>query len=491
MRPQPAPLTRHVYPLWAALLWGCALACAGLHAASAQVASGPFVDGDFTGISADNDPDLIVVRERYDPITQRQSVYLRVHDGTPDFLILSGELRFDGVTVVGLVASDAALAEGDAIWGIEGGPYDGPRRGLEGTDPLTHTPRAGDVSDALIQTGPQTVRFWFANASDVDDARVIVEYPGEPGSAKFDVTLFEDDLFPDPDGWPATTELGIQVGSLEDFTPDDGDYSEVERVRNIKLTIEDVDLAEDEIFVGALPDGFGRAGPATLTVDNFAGADLDQDNGFDQNGLISPIRAVEDLDHLRWRLTPMISGGGAVLGVDRITLRGAPDRLPLGEQQAVEILVDVPAGTPFGQYVGAVEVFEDNNLDGVPGLGEPVDQAALVVTVGTPSDGGVWPEPDGGFGGSGGGAGGGAGGADGGAGGAGGGVGGAGGDAPDYDIWADAGDPPRRPSGAGADDLGDPRGGALSCAAARGPGGWLWLALLICGGVLTSRRRRR
>ena len=44
----------------------------------------PFVDGPFNPISADNDPNLIIVRERFDAEKNTQSIYIRMFDGTPD-----------------------------------------------------------------------------------------------------------------------------------------------------------------------------------------------------------------------------------------------------------------------------------------------------------------------------------------------------------------------------------------------------------------------
>ncbi|MFN3202451.1 MAG: hypothetical protein ACE366_28900 [Bradymonadia bacterium] len=472
---RPAPPSSVASAFWLGLLLQAVVWCAPAHGQM----SGPFVDQGFTGRSADNDPDLIVVRELYDSATGVQSIYLRVHDGAPDFLLMSGRLTFRGVEVLGVITDGDALENLDAQWGIPEGPYAGERRGLEGEDPLTHVPTPGDVRDAARMESESSVRFWFANAADVDDLRVLIRYPGEPGSAEFDVVLFENDLFPDPDGWPATTTPGIQVGRLEDATPDDGDYSEVHRVRRIKLTVEDVDLVEDEVFIGALPEGSGVAGPATITVDNYSsGQDVDQDNGFDQNGLISPIRTAEGLDHLVWRLEPMISRGGAVLPAEHITLASAPSALGLGERVEVSITVDVPSGTPVGHYVGRVEVFEDNNEDGEPGLGEPIDQAEISVTVGTPVDIDAGPDfgppEDGGPGGPGGaggigGAGGGAAGGSGSGGIGAGGVGGSGGSGGlggfgGFGGGGDGGVTPRRPGGGADGDLGRPRGGALGCA---------------------------
>ena len=57
--------------------------------APSSLAQTPFIDGVFTTSSADDDPDLIIAREDYDPISRIQSIYLRFHDGTTDREILS------------------------------------------------------------------------------------------------------------------------------------------------------------------------------------------------------------------------------------------------------------------------------------------------------------------------------------------------------------------------------------------------------------------
>ncbi len=463
----------------------------------------PFMDADFTRRSADNDPDLIVVREGYDPERRVQSLYLRAHDGTPDVQVFSGVLRVRGAVVDEVIFAADDLAASDARWGLpdaDYGPGDG--RGLEGNDPTTAVPRQRRDVDAVRRPNAATVRFWFSTGADVDDLRVLVRYDREPGPASLDVELFRPHGDTDPLGFPPTDQGGVQVGSLTDATPDDGDYSEVFAVESIKLRIEDVDLVEETVDLGAIPLGGGIAGPAFVAVDNGAGGlDLDQDNGFDQNGLISPIPAVSDLEHLRWSAGPLTDERGNVVSASRVRLANAPVRLPVGQMASVRVTIEVGPATPPGRYEGRLTVWEDNDGDRLRARSEPQDEALLVVRVGDVLDAAVAPDGGAGDGGARDGGvadgGGGPGPADGGAPGDGGsidaapgdsGTGADGGGAP-----ADGGGTPGRDGGqASADageaafDLGDARGGALGCRAAEGGGPLLLLPL-----ALAYLRRRR
>ena len=70
-----------------------------LSPAGAAAQALPSIDTTFTRRSADNDPDLIVVRERFDAATRTQSIYLRVNDASEDLQYFSGRLLVRGATV--------------------------------------------------------------------------------------------------------------------------------------------------------------------------------------------------------------------------------------------------------------------------------------------------------------------------------------------------------------------------------------------------------
>ncbi len=348
----------------------------------------PSTDRALTTRSADNDPDLVVARETYDTGSRTQSLYLRVNDGTPDRQAFSGRLIIRGAEAVRAIYNGAELATSDALWGIAGVEYGGaaPGRGLDGADPGSYTPVPGDPNDAVRIESPRSVRFYFGTDADIDDLRILVRYPAEPGPASFDVQLFYsgDPGRPDPEGWPLTSQGGIQVGSLVDAVPDDGDYSEVFEIRSIKLRIEDLDVVEASVEVGTVTLAGGLAGPATLTVDNFAnGTDLDQDNGFDQNGLISPIPAGSDLEHLAFRTHDLVNAAtGELIPAAAVQIVDPPVRVGVGEAVPVSVQVQVPGGLSSGAYAGRLEVFEDNSLDGLRNGAEPFDLVNLSVIVG-------------------------------------------------------------------------------------------------------------
>jgi len=353
--------------------------------ASAVAQALPFIDASFTRRSADNDPDLIVVRERFDPATRTQSIYLRVNDASEDLQYFSGRLLVRGASVAAIISGAQQMAGTDESYGLPGVDYtpNAARRALDGPDPATQVPMRNSGQDAVRVESPTQARFWLGTTDDIDDLRIVLRYPPEPGPASFDVELFHAQR-PDPAGWPTTTQGGIQIGSLVDAVPDDGDYSEVFEVRNVKLRIEDLDLRERDVVVGSISEAGGRVGPAQVQVENFAaGVDLDQDNGFDQNGLISPIPAGSDLEHLSWLVEPLssVNGDPAFVPSDAIELIGAPPRLAVGEAVAVLVAVDVPAGLPLGPYAGRLIVWEDNDLDRRHDPFEPADTLALSVVV--------------------------------------------------------------------------------------------------------------
>lgn len=359
----------------------------------------PSIDRGLTLRSADNDPDLIVAREAYESRTRSQSLYLRVNDGTADRQAFSGQLIVRGAEISAIIGRGAELADSDATWGIPGVNYGGNAadRGLDGPDPGAYVPVPADPLEAVRVEDVHTVRFYFGTGADIDDMRVIIRYPAEPGPASFDIQLFNAER-PDPMNWPLTQQGGIQVGSLVDAIPDDGDYSEVFEVRNIKLRIEDLDVVEDAVTIGAVAVSGGVAGPASITVDNYANdSDLDQDNGFDQNGLISPIPAGSDLEHLVFRPGPLINDrAGRQIPADAVRLDNPPRSIAVGESLPISLSVFVPADLPPGEYVGRMEVFEDNSGDRIRNGTEPFDQVSLTVFVGEIPDGGpdVGPPPD-------------------------------------------------------------------------------------------------
>lgn len=350
----------------------------------------PFIDGAFTQRSADNDPDLIVVREAYDPATRRQSIYLRVHDGSPDHEAFSGLFTVTGATVVGLITGGDALAASDGDWGIPAIDYSagGAARGLEGADPATHVPVLRDVNDLAAIRGPREVRFWLGSRADIDDFRILIEYPPEPDSASFDVLLYGG-VHGDPERLPPSTHFGIQVGSLVDFTPDDGDYSEVESVRAIKLRVEDLDILETGVIVGQVDEGVDRAGPGIIHVDNFSDDDIDQDNGFDQNGVITPIPAASDLSHVSWIAGELVGPFMATIPAENVEVVGLPREIPLRARVAAEVYVNGLAEVAAGVYTGRLTVWEDNDDDGLVDRTESSDSVRITVVVGEPTDAGL------------------------------------------------------------------------------------------------------
>ena len=68
----------------------------------------------------------------------------------------------------------------------------------------------------------------------------------------------------------------------------------------------------------------------------------------------------------------------------------------MGESLPISLSVVVPADLPPGEYVGRMEVFEDNSGDRIRNGTEPFDQVSLTVFVGEIPDGGpdVGPPPD-------------------------------------------------------------------------------------------------
>ncbi len=373
--------------------------CAAL-AAPAHAQLSPFEDTGFTTRSPDNDPDLVLVRERYDPATNRQSIYVRSYDGSRDHTVYSGEIFVFGATIAEVVHDGEALAATDEMWRVlpaeAYGPAEG--RGLEG-DVLVHAPEGRDSEDAIRRVCSRGVRFWLGNTNDVDDFRIIIQYPEQPTSASFSVTLFGGRRA-DPDGFPPSSQAGLQVGALVDSVPDDGDYSEVYDISRVKLRVEDLDIVERRLILvgqdepranrGAM-EGGGPVGPETFTMDNFAnGIDVDQDNGFDQNGVQSPIPVGTNLENLQFLVLDLEGREtGEVIPANVVDVQDVPASLPRGEQAVASVSAVVPAGTSADVYVGQVIVWEDNVEDGLRSGSETADSVQIVVVVGEPDDGGV------------------------------------------------------------------------------------------------------
>ena len=94
-----------------------------LFGSSALGSPTPFVDGPFVTASADDDPDLIIVREKFNPLSRIQSIYLRFNDGSSDREILSGTLTIQGADVTTVLLDRQTLKETDLTWGIDGVNY--------------------------------------------------------------------------------------------------------------------------------------------------------------------------------------------------------------------------------------------------------------------------------------------------------------------------------------------------------------------------------
>ncbi len=340
----------------------------------------PFVDGVFPTASDDADPNLIIVRERYDPEKRIQSIYLRMADGSADYEVTSGELFFSGAETVSLITERNALKDSDAEWGIAGVQY-GRNRGLEGIDPSTHEPiEDSELDVARIQE--ESVRFWFGCGRDIDDFRILIRYPPENASAFLDLVLYHR-RGPDVEGWPVTNDGGLQIGSIEDVQPDDGLYpNEVFSIENLKLRLEDLDIVEDSVTLGTINFVGGAVGPGIMTVENgFRGTDPDLDNGRDQNGQLTPIPITGPLSHLRYRVRPLVGPNGLQIPTSGIQVLGLPRNLDEGEQGIGRISVDAPADLPEGIYAGDITVWEDNDLDGLEGPEEPSDRVTVIVEV--------------------------------------------------------------------------------------------------------------
>jgi len=173
----------------------------------------PYVDSGFTDQSPNNDIDLIVVREKYDPNEYTQAIYFRAYDKTNDFDAIAGTISFPPeITIVEVhyLQNQGHPESSDSMWGIAGGPYSDSGRGLETGDQFSW--------DA------HTVTFDCGFDSKVDDFRIIVDY----GDAFTDEATFSIQLNNGPrpsGGTPYST--GIQVGNTDGVVQGSGDYGEI------------------------------------------------------------------------------------------------------------------------------------------------------------------------------------------------------------------------------------------------------------------------
>jgi hypothetical protein len=345
----------------------------------------PFIDGAFETTSSDDDPDLIIVRERFNSLSRIQSIYLRFHDGTMDREILSGTLTVVGAEITSVLLDRQSLKESDMTWGIPSVDY-GLDRGLEGEVPALTTPFIGADDDLLIVTGNQ-VRFWLSTTSDIDDFRVLVQYPEEHQAAHL-ALIFWHLRGRDVEGYPVTTPGsngqtgGIVVGSLDDYIPDDGDFGEILSIGQIRLKTEDFDIQQDELDLGQVDHRGGVLGPASLIIDNFLNEiDYDEDNQLDQNGELNPVPNQGALDQLRVLTTPLRNEHNEEIPVDQIQVLGVPQIVEERSIQETLISVTVSPNTPTGNYRGFLTMWEDNNLSGTIDIGEPTDHIILSLEV--------------------------------------------------------------------------------------------------------------
>ena len=366
--------------VWVALLLGSLTS----QTASAQT---PFVDPGITLASEDGDPDVMIVRERFDNLSRIQSIYFRTYDGSPDRDVFSGTIEVSGADIVGLIYQRNDLKTSDEIWSPTGGDL-GLQRGLEGDDVFSTIPNTNFDSDLIILMGDQ-IRFWLSTSDDIDDFRVLLQYPEQHAEAQFRVSLF-DDRAPSPDGYPVTTPGddglagGIIVGASDDLDllPDDGDYGEVLSLERVRLKTEDLDIEEGEINLGVASSDGDLLGPTTVTLNNFAeGIDYDNDNGVDSNGQLSPIPNLGPLTDLQYQLTDFISEAGSSVPASDAQVLGIPETLANGLTARFTVSIQIPEGTPEGIYSSRLRVWEDNDGSRSPTFGEPSDRVEVRFTV--------------------------------------------------------------------------------------------------------------
>ncbi|RJR32435.1 MAG: PEP-CTERM sorting domain-containing protein [Desulfobacteraceae bacterium] len=170
----------------------------------------PYVDTGFTGRTPD-DLDLVVARENYDPTTFQQAVYFRAVDNRTDTDVIGASILFsNGVRIIDVQTSGAALLPGDLFWGISGAPYDEDTRGIE-------------PKKDLISWTANTVSldFDFLITSGTDDIRVILDYGDSFVANQYFTIALHQGQWQDH-----TYNQGIQVG-LPGTVPGSGDLGEI------------------------------------------------------------------------------------------------------------------------------------------------------------------------------------------------------------------------------------------------------------------------
>ena len=175
---------------------------------------------------------------------------------------------------------------------------------------------------------------------------------------------------------------GIVVGSIADSTPDDGDYGEILSIGQIRLKTEDLDIQEDELFLGTLDHSGGVLGPGSCTVDNFLNEiDFDGDNEVDQNGQLNPVPNQGDLEQLKVLTTPLQNEHGDEIPSNQIQVLGVPSVVAAQSIEETLISVIVSPNTPTGNYRGFLTMWEDNNSSDTIEPGEPVDNVLIRLEV--------------------------------------------------------------------------------------------------------------
>ena len=353
----------------------------------------PFVDATFEARSPPLQPELLIARERYDRVSRQQSIYLRVHEDSALFGMsvresVSGRLTLTGATIAQVIHRIDELLVTDPgggapfEFGIPGAPYAGAGRGLDG-NPRVANPVAGAGLDAIrYDLGGQTLDFYFDSLSDVDDVRVIVQYPAPPGPASFSVELYVPETCAPVCGaqrWPPGNVRGVVVGDIEpSAVPDDGVYAGATELQGVRLLVRDMDIVEPVIELGEGLPGT-QSGIGFITVDNFeAGVDRAVDNGIDHNGPFGRVDGAAfpsnvDLVAVRFVASALVGPGGTI-AASSVAITRVPFGVALGARVATPVRVAVPPGQPTGLYEGTLRAFEDAN-------GDALDNDGLSLTV--------------------------------------------------------------------------------------------------------------
>ena len=273
--------------------------------------------------------------------------------------------------------------------GVDEGVNYGRNRGLDGPNITTHIPLMISSWQKQNMTWPDSKwmktgyrRFWFGARRDVDDMRILLRYPDENQSASMQLVLYHR-RGPDSEGYPGTSDGGLQIGAIdEDLTPDDGRYdNEVFSIES-EAKVEDLDIVEEEIQLGRTDYRGGAIGPGVMTIDNmFENFDADNDNPRDQNGVISPVPTSGPLTKLRYRVSALEGPDGSLIPASGVQVLDLPRRLEEGQRSTGQLSVDAPPDLPEGIYSGTIEVWEDNNNDGLIDADEPQDSVTIVAEV--------------------------------------------------------------------------------------------------------------